>query len=307
MSKILVSGLVNLETTCSVRGFPIEYAPIDYNFFGVNSAVSGVGYNVAKALAALGYSADICTMLGNDAAGDMAMDALKSNGIGVAHISRCMDSTPASVVLYDGDGRRRIYCDLKDIQERELDLNGVDLSGYDAVVACNINFSRPLLQKAKAAGIPVATDVHVLSNIDDDYNSEFMECADVLFLSDEYIPCGPKEFLRRISERYGCKIIVMGQGGRGALMYLRDEDRFYDYTAVKVGEIINTVGAGDALFSAFVGLYSGSDMRPSECLKRAEIFASNKLCARSASEGFISIEELEQMYRQFGGNISEKE
>lgn len=305
MSKILVSGLVNLETTCSVRGFPIEYAPIDYNFFGVNSAVSGVGYNVAKALTELGNSVDICTMLGNDAAGEIALDALKLNDIGVSHVSQCLDYTPASVVLYDSDGRRRIYCDLKDIQERQLDFDGVDLSSYDAVVACNINFSRPLLQKAKAAGIPVATDVHVLSNIDDDYNREFIECSDILFLSDEYIPCEPKEFLCLIAEKCGCKIIVMGQGSRGALMYLRDEDRFYDYTAVKVGEIINTVGAGDALFSAFVGLCSGG-MHPSECLKRAEIFASNKLCARSASEGFISGERLEEMYRKFGENIREK-
>lgn len=306
MSKILVSGLVNMETTCSVRGFPIEYAPIDYNFFGVNSAVSGVGYNVAKALTALGNSVDICTMLGNDAAGNMALDALKSNGIGVSHVSQCLDSTPASVVLYDGDGRRRIYCDLKDIQERQCNFDDIDLSGYDAVVACNINFSRPLLQKAKAAGIPVATDVHVLSNIDDDYNRDFMECADILFLSDEHIPCEPREFLCRISERYGCKIIVMGQGSRGALMYLRDENRFYDYTSVRVGEIINTVGAGDALFSAFVGLFSGGGMHPAECLKRAEIFASNKLCARSASEGFISGERLEELYRQFGENIRQK-
>ena len=43
--KILVSGLVNTETTVKIKKFPIEYFPIDYPFFGVNTRVSGVAYN----------------------------------------------------------------------------------------------------------------------------------------------------------------------------------------------------------------------------------------------------------------------
>ena len=50
MKKILVSGLVNTETTVRVRQFPINYYPIDYPFFGVNTAASGVAYNIALAL-----------------------------------------------------------------------------------------------------------------------------------------------------------------------------------------------------------------------------------------------------------------
>ena len=38
--RILVSGLLNVETTVPVRGFPINYYPIDYPFFGINSNVS---------------------------------------------------------------------------------------------------------------------------------------------------------------------------------------------------------------------------------------------------------------------------
>ena len=53
MSKIFISGLVNIEATCRINSFPIEYAPIEYNFHGVNVDVAGVGYNLAKALTAL--------------------------------------------------------------------------------------------------------------------------------------------------------------------------------------------------------------------------------------------------------------
>ena len=62
--KILVSGLLNIETTAAVRGFPIEYYPIDYPFFGVNSGVGGVGYNIAKALVALGDTVELHSFLG---------------------------------------------------------------------------------------------------------------------------------------------------------------------------------------------------------------------------------------------------
>ena len=54
MAKILVSGLINTETTVRVRQFPVAYYPIDYPFFGVNTAVSGVAYNIALALKTLG-------------------------------------------------------------------------------------------------------------------------------------------------------------------------------------------------------------------------------------------------------------
>ena len=33
MKKILVSGLINTETTIKIKQFPIEYFPIDYPFF----------------------------------------------------------------------------------------------------------------------------------------------------------------------------------------------------------------------------------------------------------------------------------
>lgn len=65
--KIFVSGLLNIETTVAVRGFPIDYYPIDYPFFGIRSAVSGVGYNVAKALATLGDDVNLVSFLGDDA------------------------------------------------------------------------------------------------------------------------------------------------------------------------------------------------------------------------------------------------
>ena len=305
MSRFLVSGLINLETSCRVDGFPIAYAPIDFNFFGVTSCISGVGYNVAKALHTLGGQVTLATLTGRDAAGALAVRTASEVGIDVSRMVPGLKETPASTVLFDGEGRRRIYCDLKDIQDTSYDFGGIDPSDYDAVIACNIHFSRPLLAKARQAGVPVAVDVHTLSDPRDAYNSEFMRAADILFLSDENVRSDPAAFLRTLGDIYGCRLIVMGQGGSGALLYIREEDRFCSLTAAAIGTPTNTAGAGDALFSAFVCLFC-EGLPPEECLRRAEVFAAAKIRESGASNGFIPRAELESLHEAFGGSIREK-
>ena len=67
MANFLVSGLVNVETSVRVRGFPVPYYPIDYPFFGVGLGVSGVGFNVEKALKMLGNRVSLRSLIGRDA------------------------------------------------------------------------------------------------------------------------------------------------------------------------------------------------------------------------------------------------
>ncbi|MEZ4556777.1 MAG: hypothetical protein R2854_10085 [Caldilineaceae bacterium] len=57
----LVAGHVNIETTLRVDGFPLDYFPVTYPFFGINSTVAGVGFNIAKALHTLGDEAFLLT------------------------------------------------------------------------------------------------------------------------------------------------------------------------------------------------------------------------------------------------------
>lgn len=295
MKNILISGLVNTETTVRVRQFPIHYYPIDYPFFGVNTTVSGVAYNIVRAMGTLGDRVKLLSMTGNDFPASYIEEELRRFRVDTSRIKPCLKETPSSVVLYDETGKRQIYCDLKDIQEASYDFPGDICRGVDLVVACNINFNRPLLPLAKAAGVPIATDVHVLTNIWDDYNRDFMAYADILFLSDEGIGEDYQGFLWELAHAYGAKIIVLGRGGRGAAMYLRGQNRIVELPAVHVGEVVNTVGAGDALFSAFVHYYA-KGFEPVEALKRAQIFASAKIGTSGASKGFVTEDRIEALY-----------
>lgn len=289
--KILVSGLLNTETTTAVREFPINYYPIDYPFFGINTAVSGVAFNITKALHTLGDEVVLNSMLGNDFSASYIRDALGQLGISTDHVLPCLRETPASVVLYDPEGRRQIYCDLKDIQDTPCSFDPAILNGVDLVAACNINFNRQLLHIAKAAGKTIATDVHVLSDIYDDYNREFMEHADILFLSDENIADCYRDFLWQLASVYPCKIIVLGRGSKGAAMYLRQSHEILEMPAAFAGPVVNTVGAGDALFSAFLHFYA-KGFPLWDCLFYAQRFAAHKITVSGASHGFVSEEVL---------------
>lgn len=299
MRKILISGLVNTETTVRVRQFPVNYYPIDYPFFGVHTAVSGVAYNLARAMTTLGDEVALVSMTGRDFPAESIRRELEAAGIGTEHLRATLRETPSSVVLYDGEGKRQIYCDLKDIQEARCDFDRDLCESADLIAACNINFNRPLLAMAKAAGKPIATDVHVLTDIHDAYNRDFMACADILFLSDEGIGWDYRGFLTALAQTYGNRILVLGRGEKGAALYLREENRIYELPAVRVGEIVNTVGAGDALFSAFVHYFAGG-LEPLEALIRAELFASAKIGTSGASEGFVTGEAVEALYQRYG-------
>jgi ribokinase len=292
---ILVCGLINLETTLRVEGFPLAYAPVRYPFFGVRSAVAGVGYNIARALTVLGDEARLLSIIGSDPAGELVGQQLAQDGIPAGFIVRAATETAQSVILYDGEGRRAIHTDLKDIQQQPYpaELFAAALPGAAIAVLANINFSRPFLALARRAGAPVATDVHTIRDLEDGYNQDYLAAADILFMSDEALPCPPEEWARRVLERYPAEIVVIGLGAAGALLAVRRHHFLERVPAVVTRPVVSTVGAGDALFAAFVHFYSAT-ADPYAALAKATYFASYKIGDAGAAEGFLTEEELER-------------
>lgn len=294
MSNILVSGLINIETTLKVDGFPIAYEPVRYPFWGVRSTVSGVGYNIAKALTTLGDSVRLLSLIGRDLFGQGVVQALAEANVSGNYVLPRLGQTAQSVILYEPSGRRQIHTDLKDIQEQIYPIEQFDaaLVDCDLAVLCNINFSRPFLARARQAGVPVATDVHTIRDLADPYNSDFMAAADILFMSDEKLPCPPEAWARQVQERYGTAVIVIGLGAAGALLAVKADGFMGRVTAVYTRPVVNTIGAGDALFSAFIHSYS-QNQDPYAALRQAVVFASYKIGETGAAQGFLTAVELE--------------
>ena len=86
-------------------------------------------------------------------------------------------------------------------------------------------------------------------------------------------------------------LIVVGIGSQGSLLYTKSDDSFTELPIYKTRKAVNTIGAGDALLSAFTHFYTNG-CSPKDSLKLASIFASYKIGDKSASSGFLTEQEL---------------
>lgn len=226
MGKILVSGVVNVENNLKVDSFPIEYTPVNFSFFGINTNIAGVGFNLSKALKTLGDEVELLSITGDDLNSDAIFATLNKMDISTDYIEKIAANTAQSIILYDSSGRRQIFTDIKNIQELEYPIGKFDEAfiGCDIAILCNVNYSRKLIEKVKRSGKLLACDVQAISDIEDEYNRDFIKNADILFFSNDKLGGNAEKFLKQIVEKFENKIIVAGLGGEGTLMYVRGDN-----------------------------------------------------------------------------------
>lgn len=304
--KILVSGLINQETNVNVHKFPIDYEPIVYAFNEVTVALSGVAFNIINALNTLGDDIVPVSIIGKDTIGRLIKNELKSLKLKTDFIKEDLDESCTSAILFDDTGKRKVFCDLKNIQDKVFPVSILEneIKTCNGLVICNINFNDELIKKAKSFGKTVFTDVHVLSNIEDEYNKRFLENADVVFLSDEGISGNYEDFLLSIYKKYKNKVIVLGMGSKGAMILDEKSQKIYFVESVHVRPVVNTVGAGDSLFSCFVHFYTKGE-NALECLKKAVTFASYKIGQSGGAVGFIDENSLQKFCENITYSVSE--
>ena len=294
MKKVFVSGLVNVESSIKNCEFPMPYSPIEYSFNGINSCVSGVGFNVSLAFKKLGDDVVLSSFVGDDILGELIKIETNKCNLNTDFSISNISSTGESIILVDQSGKRKIYCDLKNLQEENYsnkEINRFINSDFDLYILTNINFNRELLFEFKKKNKLIASDVHCIYDINDDFNRDFMINSDILFLSNEYIKGRESEFLVELYNAYHNKVIVVGCGDEGALAYVGSKNQFYYSKAIAPKGIVSTVGAGDALFSSFLHFYiNGENVETS--LKKATIFAGIKISSSGGSNGFVSEEEI---------------
>lgn len=305
MSKILVSGLINIETTLQIEQFPLNYYPVTYPFHGIQSTISGVGWNLSKALITLGNQVNFLSIIGSDLYENIIRAEIKSLGIDDQYLLSNLSRTAQSIVLFEKGGRRQIHTDLKDIQEYNYPLGLFEQAVEDCAICalCNINFNRHLLSTAKSSGKLIATDVHAIQNPNDSYNRDFIAAADILFLSHEKLNVPICSFIQMLWSLYQNKIIVVGMGDQGAMIGLQETKSIIQIPAIQSCSIQNTIGAGDALFSSFVHTYQKTE-EPILSLKHAILFASFKIGSIGSAEGFINSVQLTNLFEQYHNKLT---
>jgi ribokinase len=300
MTAFLVSGLINIETTLRIADFPLAYNPVNYPFNGIQSTVSGVGYNLAKALTRLGNPVNFLSLIGRqEFVAGLVRKALAEDGISDSYVLGLAAHTAQSVILYDANGRRQIHVDLKDIQDQLFpqEIFESAMQPADVLALCNINFSRAMLQPGREAGKLVATDVHAIASLEDPYEQDFLRTAHIVFMSHENLPVPPVEWAKAVLGRCKNDIGGIGLGEEGWLLAVRKDNYVGRIPAVFTRPVANTIGAGDALFSAFLHEYAAHH-DPYRAIRSAVVFASYKVGAVSAAEGLLTAEALEGWCRR---------
>lgn len=297
MGTFLVAGLVNVEATVNIGAFPLEYIPITYSNYDIVTGASGGAYNVGKALKVLGDDIRLLSLIGNDMSAELVKAQLEEDGISGEYLLPALKETAQSVILYDRKSKRQIFCDLKEVQETEYDEGKLNkaLKGVDLVVIQNSNFCRSFLEVAKKENKTIAANVHALLDSDDKYNKDFMKQADILFLSDNNLEQKPYDFIMEVQKKYQNEIIVLGCGAQGAMLFVKKDNFIGQFPAVKTREIVNVLGAGDALFSAFLHFYHKTG-NPYHAIKYAILFSSYKIGTAGSANGFMTEEKLEQYF-----------
>ena len=80
-------------------------------------------------------------------------------------------------------------------------------------------------------------------------------------------------------------------------MAVREDDFLERFEAVRTREVVNSIGAGDALFSAFLDRYMRT-ADPYTAIREAMVFASYKIGEKGAAHGFLKSDELDAWVRK---------
>ncbi|HEX9987342.1 MAG TPA: carbohydrate kinase family protein [Chloroflexia bacterium] len=297
MSRLLVIGNVNLETALRVAAFPVPYESASFVPFGIDSAVSGVGYNLAKTLSVLGDDVVLAAIIGQDRTAAMTREQLRDDGIDDRYVLGQVEKTALSVVAYDESGRRAVFVDVKDLMEQIYPPSLFDeaLAGVEAVLFTQVGYCRPLLAPARAAGKLVAVDLQLISDLDDPYKRPYLEAANIVFMSDEQLPEPPETWAMHLLERYPAHVVGIGMGAAGALLLVRGAGPPVRMPAITTRPVVNASGAGDALFACFMHYYTLT-RDAEDALRRAVVFASYKIGESGSSQGLLDAAGLDALY-----------
>ncbi|MER7128163.1 carbohydrate kinase family protein [Streptosporangium saharense] len=289
--RIVVAGVVSLYMAVGVEEFPVKYSSTSSPRW-IATGVSGAAGHIARVLKKLGDDVRLCTVVGRDLPGLGITAELRRQGlVGPGIVEGAESSMGATLV--SPDGRRMGFPHLTPVNTVPYPVDLLEASARDAdlLVLTNAKFVRDLVGPAARLGIPIAVDVHLISDLDGEYNRPWLEAATIVFCSDERLPDPPEVWVARLFDRYPrCRLAGVGLGGRGALLATR-EGTLVRVEAVAPRGVVNTTGAGDALFATFLHFWSETG-DPVRSLRPAVVHAGWKLGDPAPVTASLTPEEL---------------
>ncbi|MFN0119937.1 MAG: carbohydrate kinase family protein [Blastocatellia bacterium] len=247
----------------------------------------------------LGLKASYIGKVGYDNEGRIMIDSLHAEGVecdGVM-IANGARTQSGVIIIEQFSGERTIlwhHDEKTRIRPEELRREQITrarvlhVDGYDTQAAIQA------AKWAREAGTPVTAD---LDNIYEGMD-ELLPLIDCLIMSQELSTRlaglthgaeSERKALKVLQDRYGCYLVAMTQGSRGALALVDDE--YIASSAFRPPVILDTTGCGDAFRAGFIyGLVR--QMSIADTLRTANAVAAIKCRALGARTGLPSEDEL---------------
>ena len=198
-----------------------------------------------------------------------------------------LEQTPSAVIFYDSERKLQTFEDIKDMEEVPYDMArfAEALADADLVILSNTKFCEPFLAPVKESGKKLVVNFNGLDR-ENELDQKFLTAADIVYVSDDEIKSDPYEAMRIMSEEYSMECGILGMGKAGLLMYTRADNMVVPYPAVHIKEVVNTVGAGNALLSCFLHYYHKNG-NYHEAIKYALMFAAYKIGYMGPVSGIV--------------------
>jgi sugar/nucleoside kinase (ribokinase family) len=200
--------------------------------------------------------------------------------------------TARSVNLVDPSGSRYILHDSKKAMDYVMPKSYYeDLLSHDSIVHCSVvNWTRHIIKEAKRRGIVTCTDLHTGFDING-YHRDFIENADILFFSSQNLTDWKEMGHRLLS--MGPGIVICMRGEHGCAVFRK---HFYrEFPAEKfTGDIVDSVGAGDAMTGAYLACFS-KGMNLEDCIVRAQVSGLYACTVKGSDSCYIDLNILEEV------------
>ena len=232
-------------------------------------AAGGQTASAIAALQRLGMRTAYAGRFGTDVEGRVGLQSLKDEGVDIqfAEVIEGAQTQIGYIIIEAKKGERTVLWNRDERLAYSAHDVPLGLAGRAQVL--HVDAHDPLAcvrmaEEARAAGTIVSAD------IDNVYEglAELLPLIDVLISSKEFprLLTGmedPRAALVEIKARYGCALVGLTKGGRGATVLCQGE--FLETPAFQVpGGCVDTTGAGDAFHGGFLyGLLQGEEIEMS--------------------------------------------
>ena len=280
-----------------------EYPAFDTKVRLVEHKLSAGGQTASAivALQRLGLKTAYAGRFGSDPEGGFGLASLRDEGVDVefAEIVAGAKTQIAFILIDARSGERTIVWDRDDRVGYRAEEAPLAVAARGRVLHLDAHDPPACVVMAKAAR---AAGTIVSSDFDSIYEGllDVLPLVDILITSKEFphrLTCISDEraSLVELKARYGCAIVGLTRGERGAVVYCAGQ--FIESPAFAVpGGCRDTTGAGDAFRGGFLyGLLSGEDMETS--LRMANAVAALKCRSLGARTSLPTADELKGFLR----------